>query len=121
MTFLYTTNFTVSIDGSTPIRFLFVQPSSISYNFTAYNQQSLQFGNHNLDLMLLDANETSDGAHNSNFLFDYADINDTGTPSTGATPSTSTTPSTGAMSSTGAMPSTGATSSTGAMSSTGAT
>ncbi len=81
MTFLYTTNFTVSIDGSTPIRFLFVQPSSISYNFTAYNQQSLQFGNHNLDLMLLDANETSDGAHNSNFLFDYADINDTGTPS----------------------------------------
>jgi len=92
MTFLYTSNFTVSIDGSTPIRFLFVQPSVVVYNFTAYNQQSLPFGNHNLDLMLLDANETSDSAHNSNFLFDYAEINDT-TPSTGATPSTGTTPS----------------------------
>src|ERR1700722_3536353 len=84
MTLLYTTNFTVSIDGSTPIRFLFIQPPSVLYNFTAYDQQSLQFGHHNLDLMLLDANETADSAHNSNFLFDYVIINDTMQP--GATP-----------------------------------
>ncbi|KAF8338366.1 hypothetical protein F5887DRAFT_517091 [Amanita rubescens] len=88
MTLVYTTNFTVNIDGGIPIQFLFVQPSNSSalYNFTVYNQQSLQFGNHNLDLMLLDTNETGDGAHNSNFLFDYAEVNDT-TPSTGVTPS----------------------------------
>jgi hypothetical protein len=77
MTFEYISNFTVSIDNSTPIQFLFYRSGLPAlYNFTAYDQQSLQFGNHNLDLKQLDTNETGDSAHNSNFLFDYAVINE---------------------------------------------
>jgi hypothetical protein len=80
MVFLYISNFTVSVDNSTPIHFLFypLGPDVTAvYNFTAYDEQFLQFGNHKLDLKQLDTNETGDSAHNSNFLFDYAVINDT--------------------------------------------
>src|ERR1700722_11915765 len=86
MTLVYTTNFTVSIDGSIPMEFFFNAPPGIIFNFTAYDQQTLQFGNHNLDLMLQDTNETADAAHNSNFLFDYASIYET-MPSPGGTTS----------------------------------
>jgi hypothetical protein len=85
MTFLYISNFTVSVDNSTPVQFLFYQLGPpASYNFSAYDKQFLQFGNHNLDLMQLDTNETGDSDHNSNFLFDYAVINET-MPFPGAT------------------------------------
>src|SRR3984957_13547407 len=86
MTLVYTTNFTVSIDGSIPMEFFFNAPPGIIFNFTAYDQQTLQFGNHNLDLMLQDTNETADAAHNSNFLCDYASIYET-MPSPGGTTS----------------------------------
>lgn len=84
MTFLYTTNFTVSIDASTPVQFLFTHPLRMVYNFSVYDIQLLQFGPHNLDLMFLDSNDNSD--HNSNFLFDYASVNET-VPPPGATTS----------------------------------
>ena len=90
MTLLYTTNFTVSVDGSTPIRYLFTREQVAIHNFVAYDLQSLQFGAHNLDLMLLDSNDNSD--HNSNFLFDYASVNESD-PSVGGTSSPSATAS----------------------------
>ena len=103
MTFLYISNFTVSVDKSAPIHFLFYRTSAHAlYNFTAYDNQFLQFGNHNLDLVQLDTNETLDSANNSNFLFDYAVINETMPSVTPGATATSLTPG----ATTGTLPST---------------
>jgi hypothetical protein len=108
MTLLYPTNFTVSIDGSTPTQSFFGEPPAAVYSFTAYDQQSLQFGPHNLDLMLLDYFGIQ--ADNSNFLFDDAIINETNpfpgapTSSTSVLASTETSPSLGAPTSSPTIP-----------------
>jgi hypothetical protein len=87
MTFFYTSSFNVSVDNSTPIQFfLYRSGSPPLYNFTAYDEQFLQSGNHILDLMELDTNDTADSPHNSNFLFDFVVINET-MPFPDATPS----------------------------------
>jgi hypothetical protein len=80
-------NFQVSIDGGAQTQYQFngvCDPTASScnptYNFTAYDIQSLQSGNHTLDLTLLDATGTDANGVNASltiFDFDYAAVNET--------------------------------------------
>jgi hypothetical protein len=100
----YAMGFQVSIDGGAETQFQFdgmCDPTDCegTYNFTAYDIQSLQSGNHTLDLTLLNATGT-DTFYNDNydtdFNFDYAAVNETDAFPTRATSSTvpTSTPST---------------------------
>jgi len=74
VTYNYGSRFTVSIDGSLPNQVFFPGITSVMVKFVFYDQQSLQYGPHILHVAMLDENETP--GSNSNFLFDFADINE---------------------------------------------
>jgi hypothetical protein len=91
--------FQVGIDGGVQTQYQFngVCDSSCNptYNFTAYSIQSLQSGNHTLDLTLLTATGVNVGINNDEnytaFYFDHAVVNETHAFSIQAISSTSTT------------------------------
>jgi hypothetical protein len=88
-------NFQVSIDGSAQTQFQFngvCVTCDWIYNFTAYNIQWLDSGNHTLDLTLLNAIGSDAFGNSTTFYFDYAAVNETDAFSTQATSSTSTVP-----------------------------
>ena len=80
--------FNVSVDGDTPTQLQFngtCDPDNPVINFTVFDVQSLAVGNHTLDLNLINATGECNCKNYSDFLFDYASVNET-TP----TPATST-------------------------------
>jgi hypothetical protein len=89
--------FQVSIDGGAQTQFQIDGNANddIAYNFSAYNIQSLQSGNHTLDLILLNATGSNSYFNYAIFDFNYAVVNETDAFPTQVTSSTST-PSTAA-------------------------
>jgi hypothetical protein len=91
----YAINFQVSIDGSAQTPFQFdgvcapAAPScNPTFNFTIYDIQSLQSGNHTLDLTLLNATGSNSSSNYTFFYFDYAVVNETDAFPTQVTSST---------------------------------
>jgi hypothetical protein len=85
--------FQVSIDGGvqTPVQINGVCPScNPTYNFTAYDIQSLDSGSHALNLTLLNATGVNADENFSIFKFDYAVVNETPTQTFSSTVPTST-------------------------------
>jgi hypothetical protein len=89
-------NFQVSIDGGVQTQYQIngiCDPTASSctfiYNFTAYNIQSLQSGNHSLDLTLLNATGINAAGNVTVFPFEYAVVNETDAFPTQAISSTS--------------------------------
>jgi hypothetical protein len=88
-------NFQVSIDGGAPSPYQFdgvCGTCNTTYNFTAYNTQSLPFGTHTLDLTLLNATGSNSGTL---FNFNYAVVNETNafpTQPTSIAPTSTTAP-----------------------------
>jgi hypothetical protein len=81
---IYAINFQVSIDGGGQTQYQFdgvCDPTASScafvYNFTAYNTQSLQPGDHTLDLKLLNATGINANQNLTLFQFQYAVVNET--------------------------------------------
>jgi hypothetical protein len=86
-------NFQVSIDGGPQTQFQFdgVCPGCVpTYNFTAYDIQSLHSANHTLVLALVNATGTN-SVGLTPFYFDYAAVNETEAFPTQATSSTAPT------------------------------
>jgi hypothetical protein len=93
-------NFQVSIDGGPQTQYQIndmCDPTDCydTFNFSAYNIQSLQSGNHTLDLTLLNATGVNNDENYTDFFFDYAMVNETHAFPTQVISSTST-PSTAA-------------------------
>jgi hypothetical protein len=83
-------NFQVSIDGGGQTQYQFDGNSNdeFTYNFSAYNIQSLQSGNHTLDLTLLNATGSNSYFNYTIFDFNYAVVNETDAFPTQVTSST---------------------------------